>query len=145
MSGTRQCCWCASEFHQTWAYLPSRPIATSSRTPGTYSRMLRLVKLASSAGSACSATTALTGSPRNLGQESGHGQQHHASGQERRPPINAYPSEAFPSRLCVINGFATVIACGHRSLLNSPVPTAKTCADFYRRPEHLDKVFTPPD
>src|SRR5271156_3402017 len=102
--------------------------------------MLRLVKLASSAGSACSATTVLTGSPRNLGQQSGHGQQHHDSGHDRRPPVETYPSQALSPRWCAI-----VVARGHRSLLKSPVPTAEICADFYRRPEHLDKVFTPPD
>jgi hypothetical protein len=69
----------------------------------------------------------LTGSPRNLGQQSGHGQQHHDSGHDRRPPIEAYPSEVFTPRWCAINGFATVIACGHRNLLN-----ANTFADADR-------------
>jgi hypothetical protein len=56
------------------------------------------VKLASSAGSACSATTVLIGSPRDLRQQTGHGQQHHDAGHDRRPPVKAYAREAFTYR-----------------------------------------------
>jgi hypothetical protein len=69
----------------------------------------------------------LTGSPRNLGQQPSHGQQHHNPGHNGGPPIKTYPSDAFTSRWCIINGFATVIACGHRNLLN-----ANTFADADR-------------
>src|ERR1700733_6204356 len=130
MSGTVQCSCRASDFHSICAYLPSNPIAINSTTPGTYANRLRLVKLASSSeGSVASTSSVLTASPRNLGQQPSHGQQHQNAGHNRGPPIKAYPPQAFTTRWSAI-----VIARGHRSLLNSPVPTAKALCRFLPAP-----------
>jgi len=59
----------------------------------------------------------LTASPRNLGQQPSHGQQHHNAGNDGGPPINAYPSEKFTRCWCAIGGFAIVIGRGHSNLL----------------------------
>jgi hypothetical protein len=59
----------------------------------------------------------LTASPRNLGQQPSHGQQHYEAGHDSGPPIEAYPSEAFTRCWCAISDFAIVIGRGHRNLL----------------------------
>src|SRR5882757_5167214 len=89
MSGTVQCSRFASAFHQSWAYLPSSPIAMSRSTPGTYASTFLVGNVCSERSSSNSTVVALIASPRNLRQQARDGEQGDCACDDRGPPVEA--------------------------------------------------------